>query len=80
MAAVSVGLVDGKYTIDLCYQEDSRAEVDMNIVADDQGGLIEIQGTAERGTFSTAQMQKLVGLALKGLDRLFVLQRRAVKI
>ncbi len=78
VAAVSVGIVGGRYLMDLCYQEDSSAEVDLNIVGARPGGLIEVQGTAEKGTFSPAQLQALVRAGLGGLDDLFRLQRRAL--
>lgn len=78
VAAVSVGLVDGAFALDLDYRKDSRAEVDLNIVGSRPGGLIEVQGTAEKGSFSPAQLQAMVKIGLSGLERLFALQGRAL--
>ena len=63
IAAVSVGVVDGRIRVDLPYTEDSRAEVDMNVVATDTGTLAEIQGTGEGATFPRATMDKMPDLA-----------------
>lgn len=79
IAAVSVGQVEGKLILDLDYSQDSRAEVDMNIVGDEQGRLIEIQGTAERTSFDRRQLDRMVALAEKGLRRLFRLQAEALR-
>src|SRR6266481_3610850 len=68
VAAVSVGIVDGVALLDLKYDEDSRAEVDMNIICTGDGRFIEIQGTAEREPFSRAQMDELFALAERGID------------
>ncbi len=76
VAAVSVGLVDGEPLLDLCYEEDSRAEVDFNVVATGEGELIEVQGTAERKPFSVSQNQALVKLAMRGIGRLLKAQER----
>ncbi len=78
VAALSVGMVGGRYVVDLCYEQDSQAEVDMNIVGAKPGGLIEIQGTAERGIFDRRQLAAMVDLGLKTLEGLFRLQRRAL--
>jgi ribonuclease PH len=78
VAAVSVGIVDGECRLDLPYAEDSVAEVDMNVVATGDGGLVEVQGTAERGTFSREQHDRLVDLALAGCKRIVHLQRAAL--
>jgi ribonuclease PH len=78
LAAVSVGVIDGESRLDLPYEEDSRAEVDMNVVATADGRLIEVQGTAEGAPFSRAAMDELLDLALKGCEELFLLQRQAV--
>jgi len=78
VAATSVGIVNGELLLDLCYEEDSKAEVDMNIVMTGNGEFIEIQGTAERKPFSKDKMDKLLGLAQKGIEDLFSLQRKLV--
>ncbi|MCC7141999.1 MAG: ribonuclease PH [Candidatus Eisenbacteria bacterium] len=67
VAAVSVGIVDGVQLLDLCYREDVRAEVDFNVVATRSGRLIELQGTAEHGTFTPVEAGELVALALSGI-------------
>jgi ribonuclease PH len=79
VAAVSVGIVDGEPTLDLCYEEDSRAEVDMNIVMNSEGKFIEIQGTAEGHPFSLEQAEELFTLAKKGIDQLMEVQRQAIE-
>jgi len=75
VAATSVGLVGGAALLDLCYEEDSSAEVDMNIVMTEDGGLIETQATAEKGSFSRLQMNALIDLAEGGLKEIFQAQR-----
>ncbi len=77
VAAVSVGIVGGEPRLDLPYVEDSVAEVDMNVVATSDGGLVEVQGSAERGTFPRALHDRLLDLALGGCARVFELQRAA---
>ncbi len=67
VAAVSVGLVRGKTVLDLCYEEDSNADVDFNVVMTQSGKFVEIQGTAEKAAFSQAQLGQLFGLAQKGI-------------
>jgi len=78
VAAVSVGLVGGEPVLDLDYGEDSSAEVDMNVVANAAGALIEVQGTAEGKVFSRASLDALLDLALEGIQRLGELQRQAL--
>jgi ribonuclease PH len=78
VAAVSVGIVEGTPVLDLKYEEDSTAEVDMNIVCTGTGKFIEIQGTAEQEPFSREQMDEMLALAEKGLEELFTLQRYAL--
>ena len=75
VAATSVGIVGGAMLLDLCYEEDSQAEVDMNVVMTDDGGLIETQATAEKGSFSRAQLNWLVDLAEVGFKEIFAAQR-----
>ena len=79
VAAVSVGIVDGVPLLDLCYEEDCRAEVDMNVVMAESGEFIEIQGTAEHGTFSRSRMNELLDLAEHGLKQIFALQRECIE-
>ena len=79
MAAVSVGLVNGAALLDLKYDEDSRAGVDMNVVGTGDGRFIEIQGTAEGEPFSREQMDELLALAGAGLTQLFAAQRAALE-
>ena len=75
VAAVSVGIIDGEPRLDLCYEEDSRADVDMNIVMTRSGKLIEVQGTAEHHPFDRKQLNELVDLAESGLKKIFALQQ-----
>jgi len=83
VAAVSVGLVDGQACLDLPYEEDSRAEVDMNVVMaklpQAAPAFVEVQGTGEQGTFSRAQLDALLGLAEDGMGRLFEIQQAALR-
>ena len=74
IAAVSVGLVDGQALLDLDYSEDSRADVDFNIVGTDAGTFVEVQGTAEGQPFERAAMDGLLDLASAGLEQLFAAQ------
>ncbi len=78
VAAVSCGLVEGAAVLDLDYAEDSGAEADANFVLTDGGGIVEIQGTAEKTAFSETQFMELMGLAKLGTSRLFEMQRAAV--
>jgi ribonuclease PH len=78
VAAVSAGLVDGDALLDLDYAEDSRAEVDMNVVMDDAGRLIEVQGTGERAPFSRDRLGSMLDLTAAGVARLVAVQREVV--
>ena len=78
VAAVSVGIVEGTPILDLKYEEDSSAEVDMNIVCTGTGKFIEIQGTAEQEPFTREQMNEMLALAEKGVEQLFTIQRYAI--
>ena len=78
VAAVSVGIIEGTAILDLAYQEDSNAEVDMNVVCTGHGKFIELQGTAEREPFSRDQMNQMIELAEKGIGDLFTIQRKAL--
>lgn len=75
VAAVSVGIVDGEALLDLCYDEDYRAEVDFNVVMTGRGEFVEIQGTAESRPFSKEVADSLLSLAEKGIEQLFKIQR-----
>jgi ribonuclease PH len=77
-AAISVGIVDGQPVLDLPYVEDSRAEVDMNVVMTSLGGFIEVQGTAEGAPYSRAELDTLLGLAEGGINEIIALQREMV--
>ena len=79
IAAISVGIIDKTLLLDLNYAEDSNAEVDMNIVMTGKGRLVEVQGTAEKGTFSESQLTRLVKLARKGITELAVIQEGSLK-
>jgi len=78
VAAVSVGIIESTPILDLKYEEDSTAEVDMNIVCTGAGKFIEIQGTAEREPFTREQMNEMLALAEKGINDLFAIQRNAL--
>jgi ribonuclease PH len=78
VAAVSCGIVDGVALLDLDYAEDSSAEVDANVVMTGEGGLIEVQATAERTPLSRASLDELLALAAKGIGELQVAQQRAI--
>lgn len=79
VAAVSVGIVDGRPILDLCYEEDVAAEVDMNVVMTKSGRFVEIQGTAERQPFSEDDTEALLRLAKRGIKTLFKAQMAASK-
>jgi ribonuclease PH len=78
VAAVSVGIVDGEPRLDLEYEEDVRAETDMNVVVRSDGGLVEVQGTAEGAPFTRAELDLLLDLAIGGCEQLAVLQAEAL--
>ncbi|NQU94770.1 MAG: ribonuclease PH [Candidatus Omnitrophica bacterium] len=80
VAAISVGIVGGKEVLDLDYEEDSTASVDMNVVMTGKGKLIEIQGTAEGEPFSVTQMNNLVELAKKGMKKIFTAQKKILNL
>ncbi len=79
VAAVSVGIVEQRVLLDLAYTEDSKAEVDMNIVRTGDGRFIELQGTAEADPFSRDQMNELIAAAEIGIDKLITIQRAAIE-
>ena len=78
VAAISVGIVEGQAVLDLCYEEDCGADVDMNIVMTESGKFIEIQGTAEEQPFSRDQFNEMMNLAEKGLKEIFELQHKII--
>jgi len=79
VAAVSVGIFDGNAVLDLDYAEDSEAEADMNVVMNEAGGLIEIQGTAEGHAFQRSELERLLDLADQGIDELLHAQRAVLE-
>jgi ribonuclease PH len=79
VAAISVGIVNNEEMLDLCYQEDSRAEVDFNVVMTAEGKFIEVQGTAEGEPFSREAMDRLMNLAQGGIAELFKIQKAALQ-
>ena len=76
LAATSVGVVDGQVVLDLCYAEDSVAEVDMNVVMTGAGKYVEVQGTAEDAPFDRSQLDAMIAAASTGIQDLVALQRR----
>jgi ribonuclease PH len=76
VAATSVGMVGGVAMLDLCYQEDSQAEVDMNVVMTGSGRFVELQATAEKTAFDDAQLASLIALARRGIEDLIVIQKQ----
>ena len=80
VAAISVGIVNGKEKLDLNYDEDYGASVDMNVVMTGSGKLVEIQGTAEKEPFSVGELNRLVGLAKKGIDKLLAAQKKVLNL
>jgi ribonuclease PH len=78
VAAVSIGIVDGKILLDLCYEEDSKADVDMNVVMTGSGKFVEVQGTAESAPFTKKQMDKMSEIAEQGIKELLRAQKQAL--
>ncbi len=78
VAAVSVGVIDGEVRLDLPYEEDARADVDMNVVATGQGRFIEVQGTGEGATFSADELTAMTALAMRGIEELGRIQQAAL--
>ena len=79
VAAVSVGIVDGEVLLDIEYESDVAADVDMNVVMSGRGELVEVQGTAEHKTFTRKQLNAMLDLAQQGIEQLIELQRQAVE-
>ena len=80
VAATSVGILSGEPVLDLCYDEDSRAEVDMNVVMTGSGRFVELQATAEKTSFDDAQLARLLAMARQGITELFDIQKKAAGI
>jgi ribonuclease PH len=78
VAAVSIGIIDGKIHLDLCYEEDSRADVDMNFVMTGSGKFIEVQGTAENSPFTKKQMERMAEIAQQGIKELLKAQKKVI--
>jgi ribonuclease PH len=78
VAAVSVGVIEGEARLDLDYEEDVRAEVDMNVVMSNEGKFVEVQGTGEHGTFDRRQLNDLLDLAISGIRALDSAQAKAL--
>lgn len=78
VAAVSVGICDGVEVLDLCFEEDSKASVDMNVVMNEKGEFIEIQGTAEGAAFSQEQFNKLIELGKNGVQKIIQIQKEVL--
>ncbi len=80
VAAISVGIIDGTPMLDLCYAEDSNADVDMNIVMTGSGAMVEIQGTAEQNSFTTDQLNTMLDLGRQGIEQLVTMQKQVLEI
>lgn len=78
MAAISVGICNGVPMLDLCYEEDFKALVDMNVVMNSKGEFVEVQGTGEEGSFSRKELNQILDLAEKGIEELTQIQREAI--
>ena len=79
VASTSVGILHGDALLDLNYEEDSQAEVDFNVVMTDLGDFVEVQGTAEEGSFSRESLDELIDLAAHGIETLFDIQQQALR-
>jgi ribonuclease PH len=79
VAATSVGIVGGQAWLDLCYEEDSQADVDMNLIMTASGKFVEVQATGEQAAFDDAQLASMVGLAREGIRELIEIQRGAIQ-
>jgi ribonuclease PH len=78
LAAVSCGIVDGEVVLDLPYPEDSKAEVDMNIVMNEKGEYLEVQGTGEGRSFTPDELTKMLSYAKEGIDQIMDMQKKAL--
>jgi ribonuclease PH len=79
VAAISVGKVNGRMLLDLDYEEDSNADIDMNVVMTEGGKIVEVQGTAERNAFSKSELDRMMALAAKGIRKLIAIQKKVLK-
>ena len=73
-----MGIVEGQVLLDLAYEEDSQAEVDMNVVMTEDGGLVEVQATAERSSFPRTRLLEMMDYAESGIEQLFAAQRKVL--
>ncbi|ENZ00606.1 ribonuclease PH [Clostridium thermobutyricum] len=80
VAATSVGIVNGEKVIDLCYEEDSTAKVDMNIIGTEDGEFVEVQGTGEESPMTRQELNELLNLGEKGLKQMITIQKNALKM
>ncbi|MBE6051199.1 MAG: ribonuclease PH [Clostridium sp.] len=80
VAATSVGVVNGEKLLDLCYEEDSNAKVDMNIIMTDEGGIVEVQGTGEESPFNRSELNELLDLGEKGIKQMIQAQKDVLKM
>ena len=80
VAATSVGIVNGEKVIDLCYEEDSTAKVDMNIIGTEDGEFVEVQGTGEESPMTRQELNELLDLGEKGLKQMITIQKNALKM
>ncbi|NFN95068.1 ribonuclease PH [Clostridium botulinum] len=80
VAAVSVGIVNEEKILDLCYQEDSKAKVDMNIIMTDEGSFVEVQGTGEESPYTRAELNELLDLGEKGIKQMINVQKESLKM
>jgi ribonuclease PH len=78
VAAVSIGIVEGRILLDLCYEEDSKADVDMNFVMTGSGKFIEVQGTAENSPFTQKQMERMTDIARQGIKDILKVQKKVI--
>ncbi len=80
IAAISAGIIDGEIYLDLDYEEDSRADVDVNLAMDEEGKIVEIQGTGEKAPFQIEELQELVSICYNGIKDLISAQKKALGI
>ena len=80
LAATSVGIINNEKLLDLCYLEDSKAKVDMNLIMTDEGKVVEIQGTGEEGPFSREELNELIDLGEKGINQMISFQKNTLKM
>lgn len=80
VSAISVGILNGNKIIDLCYEEDSKAKVDMNVIMTEEGEFVEVQGTGEESPFSRSDLNDLLALAEKGIKQLINIQKESLKM